>query len=388
MMKKNQRLPHLGNLTAKEFLRDYWQKKPMLIRKAFPGFVAPLTKTEVIELAGREEAESRLITCRKNKWDLQHGPFPVKDFRALNSATSTTQWTVLVQDTQHFSFEAHELLAMFNFIPTARVDDLMVSLANDGGGVGPHVDSYDVFLLQGIGKRRWQISTQKDLSLKADAPLKTLQNFKPDEEWLLEAGDMLYLPPHVAHHGVAEGDGCMTWSIGFRAPDKQELSMAFLDFLRDELVLDGNYTDHDLAESPSPGEIDVAMAKRFSAMLADTRSAANNTALFNRFLGCYLSEPKAHVMFDPPEREMGIKAFARAVAKRGLELDLRARLLFMGGQFYLDGTPMTAPGAATSTWCDLANTRRAAGDKLDPLSQPDLQLFYAVYLMGYLHVAR
>ncbi len=386
-MKKNQPLQHLNGLTPEIFLRDYWQKKPLLIRNAFTNFVAPLTAKEVIELAGREEAESRLITCRGEAWDLRHGPFSAKDFRAAKNA----KWTVLVQDTQHFSYEAHALLEKFNFIPTARIDDLMVSLANDGGGVGPHVDSYDVFLLQGVGKRRWQISAQKDLLLKADAPLKTLQNFHPEEEWLLETGDMLYLPPHVAHHGVAECQDkseCMTWSIGFRAPDKQELSMAFLDFLRDEITLSGAYIDSDLSISISPGEIDANMAKRFSAMLKDVRAATVDAALFERFLGTYLSEPKAHVMFYPPEQELSIKAFAREATKQGLELDLCARLLFIGVHFYLNGLPLAHPQTASPQWRDLANTRMVTRDKLAELSPPDIEAFYGAYLQGYLHLGR
>jgi 50S ribosomal protein L16 3-hydroxylase len=386
-MKKNQPLQHLNGFTPEIFLRDYWQKKPLLIRNAFTDFVAPLTTEEVIELAGREEAESRLITRRGAAWDLRHGPFSAKDFRAAKNAN----WTVLVQDTQHFSLEAHDLLAKFNFIPTARVDDLMVSLANDGGGVGPHVDSYDVFLLQGVGKRRWQISTQKDLSLKPDAPLKTLQNFKPDEEWLLETGDMLYLPPHIAHHGVAECkeiNECMTWSIGFRAPDKQELSMAFLDFLRDEITLSGAYIDSDLSISTSPGEIDVNMAKRFSVMLKDVRAATVDAALFERFLGTYLSEPKAHVMFYPPEHELSIKAFAREATQHGLELDLCARLLFIGTHFYLNGLALTQPQTTSPCWHQLANTRRVTRDELATLAPSDVEAFYDAYLQGHLHLGR
>jgi 50S ribosomal protein L16 3-hydroxylase len=381
-MKKNQPLPHLNGLSPAEFLRDYWQKKPLLIRNAFPEFAAPLTKAEVIELAGREEAESRLITLRGNSWGLQHGPFNAKDFRAAKDA----KWTVLIQDTQHVSFEAHDLLAKFNFIPTARVDDLMVSLANDGGSVGPHVDSYDVFLLQGEGKRRWQISTQKDLSAKAGVPLKILAKFKPEQEWVLETGDMLYLPPHVAHYGVAAGE-CMTWSIGFRAPDKQELSAAFLDFLRDELAVNGAYVDRDLAPSSLPGQIDAAMEQRFSAMLKEVRASASDRALFRRFLGCYLSEPKAHVVFDPPDRALSANGFLKAMLKHGLYLDLKARVLFLGAQFFVNGQMIETSPETVAAWKSLANTRRAAASMMKAVSTANAESLYASYCAGYLHIA-
>jgi 50S ribosomal protein L16 3-hydroxylase len=381
-MKKNQPLPHLNGLSPAEFLRGYWQKKPLLIRHAFPGFAAPLTRAEVLELAGRDEAESRLITLRGKTWDLQHGPFNAKDFRAAKDA----KWTVLIQDTQHASFEAHDLLAKFNFIPAARVDDLMVSLANDGGSVGPHFDSYDVFLLQGEGKRRWQISTQKDLSAKADVPLKILAKFKPEQEWVLETGDMLYLPPHVAHYGVAVGE-CMTWSVGFRAPDKQELSAAFLDFLRDELAVNGAYVDRDLAPTLLPGQIDAAMEQRFSAMLKDVRASANDRALFRRFLGRYLSEPKAQVVFDPPDRTLSANAFLKALAARDLYLDLKARVLFLGSQFFVNGQAIEADPAAVSIWKSLANTRRAKASMMKALTANNVQSLYASYCAGYLHIA-
>jgi 50S ribosomal protein L16 3-hydroxylase len=380
-MKKNQPLAYLNGLTPANFLREYWQKKPLLIRNAFADFVAPLTKAEVIELAGRDEAESRLVTLHNGKWSLAHGPFAPKDFRAAKDS----KWTVLVQDTQHFSFEAHALLAKFDFIPTARIDDLMVSLANDGGSVGPHVDSYDVFLLQGAGKRRWQISTQKDLSLRAGAPLKILAKFKPEQEWVLQTGDMLYLPPHVAHYGVAEGE-CMTWSIGFRAPDKQELSAAFLDFLRDELSLRGAYVDRDLTAVESPGQIDAAMELRFSTMLKDVRASANDRALFRRFLGSYLSEPKAHVMFDAPDKTLSTAAFLRAAGERGLSLDLQARVLFLGSQFFLNGQMMAVGATANPAWKSLANTRRAPPSTTAKLAAADAQSLYAGYCAGYLHV--
>ena len=193
----NQPLSQLGGITAAQFLSEYWGKKPLLIRQAFVDFEAkhqPFSIADVLKLAGYDEAQSRLIATpskaakgTKTPWIMERGPFRKKRFDALKSE----KWTVLVQDTQHFSHEAHKLLAHFNFISHDRIDDLMVSFASAGGGVGPHVDSYDVFLLQGSGTRRWQISKQTDLTWVKDAPLKILKNFKAEQEWDLVAGDML-----------------------------------------------------------------------------------------------------------------------------------------------------------------------------------------------------
>jgi len=202
----------LGDIEPSEFLRDYWHKKPLLIRNAIPGFKGLLNPDELIELASLEDAQSRLVTFDKNRWSLENGPFEKRRFRKLPE-----YWTILVQGVNHFLPEGAKLLGQFDFIPHARLDDLMVSFAPDGGGVGPHFDSYDVFLLQGMGCRRWQISAQQDSELIPDAPLRILARFEPEQEWILEPGDMLYLPPKYAHNGVAIGNS-MTYSIGFRAP--------------------------------------------------------------------------------------------------------------------------------------------------------------------------
>lgn len=236
----NAPLQMLGGISAQQFLDEYWQQKPLLIRDAFSGNVAPLTNAEILTLAGYDDAESRLVLWHNNAWSLDHGPFSAKDFKQLRRAQDA-RWTVLVQDVQHFSHEAHALLAEFNFLPQARIDDLMVSYAVKGGGVGPHFDSYDVFLLQGHGQRRWQISAQDDLTLQNDLPLKILKHFQPAQEWVLNAGDMLYLPPVYAHNGVAASDDCVTWSIGFRAPSNQEMLEAWLDDARDTLKTGGAF---------------------------------------------------------------------------------------------------------------------------------------------------
>ncbi|OHE58375.1 MAG: cupin, partial [Thiobacillus sp. GWE1_62_9] len=244
----------LGGLSPTRFLRDVWHKRPLLIRNAVPGFNGLLSVGEMQQLACRDDVESRLIQGSGTRWQLDHGPFGKSDFRRLPKA----EWTLLVQSLNHVLPEADALLARFNFIPHARLDDLMVSYAVPGGSVGPHFDSYDVFLLQGQGHRRWQISTQTDLAILDDAPLKILRRFKPKEEWVLGPGDMLYLPPHVAHYGVAE-DACTTYSIGFRAPTTEELAHGFLMHLQDTLALEGRYADPDLRLQAHPGEISRQM---------------------------------------------------------------------------------------------------------------------------------
>ncbi len=376
-------LAHLGGLTAKQFLREYWQKKPLLIRNAFPHFVDPLSKREVFELSQRDDAESRFIAKTSNGWQLQHGPFNKREFAKLKNEL----WTVLIQDTQHFSNEAHEVLTKFNFIPHARVDDLMVSYAVPGAGVGAHFDSYDVFLLQGVGKRRWQISAQKDQRLLDGVPLKILARFRPEQEHVLESGDMLYLPPGYAHHGVAETE-CLTWSIGFRAPSQQELSTALLDHLRDEIKLDGQYRDADLAPARHPGEIDAAMQQRIGKMLMDVQDASRNKEVVRRFLGSYLTEPKSHVYFDSPEPIMSAAAFRRMSGRNGIKLDLKTRLLYLDGMFFMNGNVFASNADDGADLRQLADTRGLPAALLAGRGSPVLHAaLYGAFVDGFLHPA-
>ena len=379
-MKKNRALAHLNGLTPAEFLRDYWQKKPLLIRDAFPDFEAPLTKAEIFELAGRDEAESRLVTDKNGEWKLHDGPISKK----LLSSVKQSAWTVLVQDTQHFSYEAHQLLNQFNFIPTARVDDLMVSYAVKGGGVGPHFDSYDVFLLQGEGERRWQISAQRDLSLTPNLPLKIMANFNAEQEWVLKTGDMLYLPPGYAHHGVATTD-CVTWSVGFRAPSKLELSHAFLDFLRDEIESSGLYEDRDLHPTEMPGSIDRAMQTRLTKIFARVTDVSAQPKMMKKFAGRYFSEPKSHIYFDAPETTMPTRIFLRKVASEGISLDLKTRLLFVDNLFFLNGDDLVVPVKDRAVWRTLANTRIIKASDIGLLSESSLKLLQKFVGNGYMH---
>ncbi len=377
-------LPLLGGISAEVFLRDYWQKKPLLIRNAIAGFTAPLTKSEVLTLARRDDAESRLITRDAEAWQIEHGPLSASVLRKVKNKF----WTVLVQDVQHFSYEAHDLLARFNFIPNARIDDLMVSYAVSGAGVGAHFDSYDVFLLQGMGRRRWQISSQRDLRLQPDLPLKILSHFKATDEFVLDTGDMLYLPPSVAHNGIAETD-CLTWSIGFRAPSKQDLSVAFLDYLRDDLQLAGLYADPELKSTQHPAEIDAAMHARFAALLGDVQTASSDPLMIRRFTGCYLTEPKSHVIFDAPETPMTANAFAKLAMRHGVELDLKTRILVDDENIFINGEGHAPVRAVATLMRELGDKRLLPAltvAKVD--SKAALVFLYESYCNGVLTIAR
>ncbi|HWR76752.1 MAG TPA: cupin domain-containing protein, partial [Thiobacillus sp.] len=285
---------------------------------------------------------------------------------------------LLVQSLNHVLPEADALLARFNFIPHARLDDLMVSYAVPGGSVGPHFDSYDVFLLQGQGHRRWQISTQTDLAILDDEPLKILRRFKAEDEWVLGPGDMLYLPPHVAHYGVAE-DACMTYSIGFRAPATEELAHGFLMHLQDTLSLEGRYADPDLRLQAHPGEISRAMLSQIEAMIAKIKWTKRDIA---EFAGRYLSEPKPNVFFNAPDSPLSRAAFSKQANKTGVALDPKSRLLFAGGRFFINGEAFTPATDETAALQQLADQRRLAA----PLPAALRERLYGWYQAGWLEV--
>ena len=247
----------LGGHGVASFLRRFWQKEALLVRGALPGFAGIHSAAELKALAQRDDVESRLVVRDGARWSFEQGPFRAALLRAL----PPRDWTLLVQGLNLHSAPADQLLRRFAFIPYARLDDLMVSLAAPGGGVGPHFDSYDVFLLQGFGRRRWRYGRQDDLAIKARLPVRILRRFTPSFDEVLAPGDMLYLPPQYAHDGVAV-DTCTTYSIGFRAAPINDLACAFVDFLRDELALPGRYADPDLAPTREPARIGAPMVDR------------------------------------------------------------------------------------------------------------------------------
>jgi len=368
----------LGGLTISEFFGKYWQKKPLLIRRALPKFAGLFEPRRLLDLACKEDVQSRLVTQQRGKFELRHSPFNADDFAGVGNK----KWTVLVQGVNHHLPEAAELLKLFNFIPHARMDDLMVSYASRGGGVGPHFDSYDVFLLQGTGHRRWQISTQTDRDLVAGAPLRILKDFRAEEEWVLEAGDMLYLPPHCAHNGIAEDD-CMTYSIGFRTPAYQELAEQFLVYLQDRIEINGMYADPDLKLQKHPSEISAAMLKQVEDVIKRLRWDSEDIA---NFLGCYLSEPKPHVYFEGPKPALSAARFRLEAKKNGLKLDLKSQMLCHAGWVFMNGE------AHRPNSKDYAAIRALADDRelslFPEITEESAGLFYQWYLDGYISPPR
>jgi len=363
----------LGGWSPEAFLAEYWQKKPLLVRQALPGFGGWLNRDSLAVLAMRDDAESRLVRFTRGQCLLDHGPFAADDLATLPKKN----WSLLVSGVNHFLPDGDALLHAFDFIPLARLDDLMVSFAPSGGGVGPHFDSYDVFLIQGLGRRRWEISAQDDLEIMDGAPLRILKRFHAEQSWELEPGDMLYLPPRYAHNGVALTD-CMTWSVGFRVPTAEDMVGNFLNYLQDNLAPVGLYRDPGLKRPRHPGEIPTTMLDQVAAMLKVIRW---DKSTVEDFLGRYLSEPKAHIFFDPPRHPLKPAAFAKVVAKRGLRLDPRSQLLFRGDRFYMNGERAASSPDTFATLQDLADHRRLPPG---PVTEPLLPLLHEWYVSGYL----
>ena len=299
----------LHGLQSEEFLQDYWQKKPLLIRQAFPGFIPELDANDIAGLAGDELAESRLISGSfpEHDWELRYGPFSEQDFAGLPDHN----WTLLVQDVEKHYPPLHSLLDAFSFLPSWRIDDLMVSVAAPGGSVGPHVDQYDVFLLQAQGRRFWQLADSFEPALLQDCELNVLKSFTPQDEWILESGDMLYLPPGIAHHGVAL-DQCMTWSIGMRAPSSADLLQALGEWLAQYRDEGPRYHDARLSPSVRTGEIDADAIERFAQMVSNL---AGDKLDFRTFLGSFLSRYRLAHEPAPPELALDLPALQTALDK-------------------------------------------------------------------------
>ena len=378
MKKTSQAITLLGGITAEEFFATYWQKKPLLIRQAIPGFKALFTPDELFEMAARDDVESRLICFFDQHWDMQNGPInkiPLKQKK---------DWTLLVQGVNLHQEKADELLRQFRFAPDARLDDLMISYAREGGGVGPHFDSYDVFLLQAHGQRRWQISAQKDLSLIEGMPLKILRNFVCEQEFVLEPGDMLYLPPHYAHDGVALNE-CMTYSIGFRSPSFQELGENFLQFMVDTIELPGRYSDPDLTASKEPAEISSAMLDKVVHELNKITLSKDDMTIF---LGEYLTEPKASVFFDSPDKPLTPKRFTQAALKNGVSLALKTQMLYQGKHIFINGESFKVGREDKLILNKLANQRQLNAEDMAEASDDVLEAFCIWYEDGWLNLIK
>ncbi|MBL8349502.1 MAG: cupin domain-containing protein [Burkholderiaceae bacterium] len=347
----------LGGLSAARFMRRHWQKKPLLVRQAWPGVQPPIGRGALFELAGADGVESRLLT-RAGGWRLRHGPFARRALPPLKQ----TGWTLLVQGLDLHCQRAHEMLQPFRFVPEARLDDLMISYASDGGGVGPHLDSYDVFLLQVQGRRRWRVGPVADRSLVPGLPVRILANFEPTEEWLLEPGDMLYLPPLWGHDGIAEGE-CMTCSIGFRAATATTLAQELLHQLADGLEApeagapERLYRDAGQSATATPGRLPAGL--REFARRAIERALADPRSL-DRALGVLMTEPKPQVWFD---------AGQPLAHGSGVVLDRRSRMAWDDSHVFLNGEAFDAGGRDARLMRRLADTRRLEAADVARLGQ-------------------
>lgn len=370
-------LPLLGGLTPDRFMRRHWQKKPLLVRQAMPGIVPPVARQRLFELAGEEGVESRLVEHDARRgWRLRHGPLARRALPPL----ARRAWTLLVQGVDLHDEAAHALLQAFRFMPDARLDDLMISYASDGGGVGPHFDSYDVFLLQVSGRREWAIGRQRDLALEPDLPLKILAHFEPEQRFVLEPGDMLYLPPRYAHDGVAIGGDCMTYSIGLRAATDAELGADLLvriaDAANDELAEGDSGRRYGDASQPAvdrPGAIPAAL--QAFAREAVRRAVAGDEAI-DRALGESLTEPKSNVWFDPSEAEN---------LMQGVRLDRRTRMLYDARHVFINGESFRAGGRDAALMRRLSDERVLTSRDLRHASAQALDLLQDWREAGWLH---
>ena len=366
--------PLLGGLSPQTFMRRHWQKKPLLIRQALPGVVPPLTRAAMFAMAEQDDVDSRLIVSKQNKWSLKHGPLTRRQLPPL----AQRGWTLLLQGVDLQVAAAHQLLSKFRFVPDARLDDLMMSYATDGGGVGPHFDSYDVFLLQVQGKRKWRIGRMKNASLVPNVPLKILANFEPEEEMTLDAGDMLYLPPRWAHDGVAEGE-CITCSIGFRAPSDHELARELLQRVLETELDDAAatlYRDPKQVATDTPAEVPQAL-QAFAAQ-AVSKVVGNDEAMAC-LLGECLTEPKPQVWFEEDDAVESLNGMLD-----GLQLDQRSRMMYDSRHVFINGESFRAAGRDALLMRQLANQRRLNAAALRQLSSPARELVLGWAQAGWL----
>jgi 50S ribosomal protein L16 3-hydroxylase len=333
--------PILGELSPRAFLRRYWQKRPLFVRAAFPAFGGLTDKRALLQLAARDDVESRIVERRGKRWDTSHGPFE-------NARIRTKDWTLLVSGVNLHVAAADALLRRFGFIPQARLDDVMVSYATPGGGVGPHIDSYDVFLLQGPGRRQWSFNGNKVVA---------------------GPGDLLYLPPGLEHDGVALEE-CYTYSIGFRAPRGAELGAAFLDWLHERGLPEAVYRDPHLEPVVHPARIPAHMVEFTAQLLSRIRWSRTDVT---DFLGRYLSAPKPQVVFRPGSGAGGT-----------VRLDPKTQLLYCGTRFFINGESLSVKKAHSGRLRELADRRRLAAARLAPLAGLIAEWRQA----GYLHYTK
>jgi 50S ribosomal protein L16 3-hydroxylase len=372
-MDPNNSQPLLGGLSPAQFMSRHWQRKPLLVRQAVEGVRSPVPRAGLFALAARDDVESRLVRCvGRGAWQLRHGPLSRRALPPL----AEPGWTLLVQGVDLHDDAAHALMSRFRFVPAARLDDLMLSYASDGGGVGPHIDAYDVFLLQVHGRRRWRFGRIENAVLRDDVPLKMLARFTPEQDWLLEAGDMLYLPPGWAHDGVAVGGDCITASIGFRAPRAGELAQALLARLADGSEPDERsvlYRDQNQPATTTPGSIPQAL--QGFARRAVARAVSDPVAI-GRTLGEWITEPKAQVWFE---------ASGAQNVGHGVQLDRRSRMAYDARHIFINGESLRASGGDARLMRTLADQGRIDGRAVRQAGAQARRLIDEWLACGWLH---
>ena len=376
-MQKNKVLPLLGGLSPEQFMKRHWQKKPLLIRQAVPNMKPLIERAELLSMLENEEVESRHIVRKGAKWTLKKGPMARKSLPSFK----TPDWTVLIQGVDLHHDAVHALLQQFRFVPDARLDDLMISFATDGGGVGPHFDSYDVFLLQAQGQRKWRIGRQKNFELQEGVPLKILKDFKPEAEFVLNPGDMLYLPPGYAHDGVAIGE-CMTYSVGFRVPRSAELASDLLMGLSEELAEDSGSANDLLYQDPnqSPAIQDASIPLGMQQFAAKAvAKALKDPQLLNCLLGESLTAPKANVWFDTPDQD----DLSNFVWPKDIQLDRRTKMLFDAKHIFINGESFKAAGQDAKLLRKLANDKFLPSAHAAQLSENAAELMQAWWEEGW-----
>lgn len=373
-------LVSLGDLTPEQFLKDYWQKKPLLIRQAIPGFRSPLSSDELAGLACEPEVESRLLLEKDgdHPWHLQHGPFGEDEFQDLPE----THWTLLVQEVNRHVPALADLMDRFRFVPDWRVDDVMISYAAPQGTVGPHIDSYDVFLLQGMGKRRWEIGEKLvDPEHLPDLDVRILKEFHPTESWIVEPGDLLYLPPGVPHHGVAL-DPSMTLSIGFLAPSRLELQKSWVEYALCATHGDRRYEDPDLTRPEHPGEISAQALDRIAEMLA---SAPLDRTMMGNWFGRFITMGKPGPQVEPAEPEWELSEWRETLRDLGgIRRSEVVRFAWLGERLFVNGEAFEIPAGAGAV---LTAARVLSAESLRPwLDKPGFaELLRDLTNQGYLY---
>jgi 50S ribosomal protein L16 3-hydroxylase len=316
----------VGGLTARAFLDRHWQKRPLVVRGAFPDFQDPLDPDELAGLACQPEVESRLVLERgRRPWQVVEGPQQERRLRRLPGS----HWTLLVQEVDKHVPAVAALRAPFRFLPGWRIDDVMVSFAPEAGTVGPHVDSYDVFLIQGRGRRRWQVASRFDPELRQGLDLRMLRRFQPEQEWVLEPGDLLYVPPGVAHHGVSL-EPSLTYSVGFHAPSRAEVVTRWARHLALDPRGVQRYADPDLRPARHPGELTREAVGRLREMVETSLETARG-ADFARFAGELVTEPRG-VPPQPRRRKLAAAELARRLRRGTLRPCPESRAVFVRGR--------------------------------------------------------